>query len=290
MIVKTFGAAGLSTQLWRIERALYEDFGCRILSDSCKDKPELIFCNDLGCADEALNYAKKFPKVKFVQNVLDIPWHCGEQAVKSSFQKIQNAYDFGAKISVISTRVKRDVEQYGKIPVSGIICQPIQDVLDDQGFFGKTYKHLYVGRARDPNKRFGIVRQAFEALEINPKELAVIGSENPSFGDYLGVIPNYHLAYLYKHCSFIWLPSRNEGIGLSMIEGLCHGKCPIVMADNETAQEFWDYPVASAADIQNLIEDYEGGETHLVERIKNYREDYRKFFSAHAVAQRILEI
>ena len=290
MIIKTFGSRGLSTQLWRIERAMYEDFGCRILSESCKDKPNLIFCNDAACADEALNYAKQFPDVLFIQNVLDIPWHCGEESVKNAFQHIKKAKDAGAKISVISERVKRDVEQHGKITVSSVIYQPIQDILDSGGFSDKTYKHLYIGRARDPNKRFNIVKQAFKALEINHQEIAVIGSENPSFGDYLGVIPNYHLAYLYENCSFVWLPSFNEGIGLSMIEGLCHGKCPIIMSDNETAKEFWDYPVSSASDIQNLIEDFENGEPNLISMIDKYRKLYQNKFSPKSVAQRILEI
>jgi hypothetical protein len=290
MIVKTFGSKGLTTQTWRIERSMYEDFGCRILSDSCKDKPELIFCNDLAYADDALNYAKNFPDVLFIQNVLDIPWHCGERAIENSFNSILSAFHFGAKISVISETVKRDVEENSEAKVSSIIYQPIQDVLNSDGFVSKTYKHLYVGRARDPNKRFDIVKQAFETLEINPKELAVVGSENPFFGDYLGVIPNYHLAYLYENCNFVWLPSLNEGIGLSMIEGLCHGKCPIVIADNKTAKEFWPYSISSIDDIKNLIKDFEKQEKLLTETIETHKKTYKELFSAKSVAQRILEI
>ena len=101
----------------------------------------------------------------------------------------------------------------------------------------KNIPFLYVGIANDANKRFSLIRDTLESIN-GETGLVVCGSENPNFGNYIGIIDDETLNDIYNTSRFVLLPSKFEGIGLSMIEGMIAGAIPITCNDNPTALEF----------------------------------------------------
>ena len=97
---------------------------------------------------------------------------------------------------------------------------------------------LYVGRANDPVKRIKLVRDSLLKIENGLKEIKICGSENPGFGNYMGVVSDEDLNKIYNESKYVLLPSKAEGIGLPMIEGMICGTIPITCSDNLTAKEF----------------------------------------------------
>jgi glycosyltransferase involved in cell wall biosynthesis len=97
---------------------------------------------------------------------------------------------------------------------------------------------LYVGRANDPIKRIKLVYDSIIKIPQYLKNIKICGSENPGFGNYLGVVSDKDLNRLYNSSKFVLLPSKAEGIGLPMIEGMICGAIPITCSDNLTAKEF----------------------------------------------------
>ncbi len=97
---------------------------------------------------------------------------------------------------------------------------------------------LFVGRANDPIKRFDLVRDTLIKIKDGIKKIKVCGAENPNFGNYLGYVSDEELNNLYNSTQFVLLPSKAEGIGLPMIEGMICGAIPITCSDNLTAKEF----------------------------------------------------
>ena len=84
--------------------------------------------------------------------------------------------------------------------------------------------------------RFKNIELALSLLESN--NIKICGMENPGFGNYLNIVSDDELNRLYNSSKYVLLPSKNEGIGLSMIEGMICGAIPITCSDNLTAKEF----------------------------------------------------
>ena len=97
---------------------------------------------------------------------------------------------------------------------------------------------LYVGRANDPVKRIKLIKECIILMPEHIKNIKICGAENPGFGNYLGVISDVELNTLYNSSKFILLPSRAEGLGLPMLEGMICGTIPVTCNDNLTAKEF----------------------------------------------------
>ena len=132
----------------------------------------------------------------------------------------------------------------------------------------KNNSFLYVGRANDPIKRFNLVRESLFKIKEGDKNIIVCGIENPNFGNYLGHVSNEKLNILYNESKFLFLPSKAEGIGLSMIEALICGTIPIVCSDNETAKEFLPKEFMCEPNSESIVK--------YIDKINKNYEDYRE--------------
>jgi glycosyltransferase involved in cell wall biosynthesis len=198
--------------------------------------------------------------------------------IKRFFSKADN-------VTAISFKVKKDLAKFfdpntrEKIEV---IYNPIQDVNYDKKI-KKNNSFLYIGRANDPIKRFNLVRESLSKIKEGNKNIIVCGIENPNFGNYLGHVSNEKLNILYNEANFLFLPSKAEGIGLSMIEALVCGTIPITCSDNETAKEFLppDFicepdPVSIVNYIERINKDYEKNRESALKLGKKYKEQFNK--------------
>ena len=248
------------------------------------NNPDLIFANDPMGYQDATFLKMQYPKTQLILNVLDIPWHFPniENQIKTMIKRFFSKAD---NVTAISFKVKRDLTKFfdpnthEKIKV---IYNPIQDVNYDKKI-KKNNSFLYIGRANDPIKRFNLVRESLSKIKEGNKNIIVCGIENPNFGNYLGHVSNEKLNILYNEANFLFLPSKAEGIGLSMIEALVCGTIPITCSDNETAKEFLppDFicepdPVSIVNYIERINKDYEKNRESALKLGKKYKEQFNK--------------
>ena len=199
------------------------------------ENPELIYANDPRGYKEAILAKTKYKNVPLILNILDIPWHMPniQQQTRLLVNQFLNQADF---VSVISLKVKKDLSQLLDKKIY-VIYNPIKDVYYDENI-KKNNMFLYVGRANDPIKRIGLVRESLTKIPDGLKSIKICGSENPGFGNYLGIVSDQELNKLYNSSKYVYLPSKAEGIGLTMIEAMICGAVPITCSDNLTAKEF----------------------------------------------------
>ena len=248
------------------------------------NNPDLIFANDPMGYQDATFLKMQYPKAQLILNVLDIPWHFPniENQIKTMIKRFFSKAD---NVTAISFKVKKDLTKFfdsnthEKIEV---IYNPIQDVNYDKKI-KKNNSFLYIGRANDPIKRFNLVRESLSKIKEGNKNIIVCGIENPNFGNYLGHVSNEKLNILYNEANFLFLPSKAEGIGLSMIEALVCGTIPITCSDNETAKEFLppDFicepdPVSIVNYIERINKDYEKNRESALKLGKKYKEQFNK--------------
>ena len=248
------------------------------------NNPDLIFANDPMGYQDATFLKMQYPKAQLILNVLDIPWHFPniENQIKTMIKRFFSKAD---NVTAISFKVKKDLAKFfdpntrEKIEV---IYNPIQDVNYDKKI-KKNNSFLYIGRANDPIKRFNLVRESLSKIKEGNKNIIVCGIENPNFGNYLGHVSNEKLNILYNEANFLFLPSKAEGIGLSMIEALVCGTIPITCSDNETAKEFLppDFicepdPVSIVNYIERINKDYEKNRESALKLGKKYKEQFNK--------------
>ena len=258
------------------------------------NNPDLIFANDPMGYQDATFLKMQYPKAQLILNVLDIPWHFPniENQIKTMIKRFFSKAD---NVTAISFKVKKDLAKFfdpntrEKIEV---IYNPIQDVNYDKKI-KKNNSFLYIGRANDPIKRFNLVRESLSKIKEGNKNIIVCGIENPNFGNYLGHVSNEKLNILYNEANFLFLPSKAEGIGLSMIEALVCGTIPITCSDNETAKEFLppDFicepdPVSIVNYIERINKDYEKNRESALKLGKKYKEQFNKI----NIAKNILSI
>lgn len=98
-----------------------------------------------------------------------------------------------------------------------------------------------------PNKNFGAVARAFEALDDDRISLAIVGSSDPSVfrGGVLpegkrivplGVVSDGQLKALYAHALCLAFPAIYEGFGIPPVEAMRAG-CPVVAARSSSIPE-----------------------------------------------------
>ena len=258
------------------------------------NNPDLIFANDPTGYQDATFLKMQNLKTQLILNVLDIPWHFPN--IDNQFKAmIKRFFSKSDNVTAISYKVKKDLGKffdsniYEKIKV---IYNPIQDVNYDKKI-KKNNSFLYVGRANDPIKRFNLVRESLSKIKDGHKNMIVCGIENPNFGNYLGHVSNERLNILYNEAKFLFLPSKAEGIGLSMIESLICGTIPIACSDNETAKEFLPHeficepnPESIVEYIENINKNYEEHKESALKLGKKYKDQFDKV----NVAKNILSI
>lgn len=225
MTISTFGTKNwYSAQLPRIEDG-FRYLGCNIV----KSNADIIYSNDSGGYSESINQKEKSGG-KLILNVLDVPY-LGD--LENWINENKSRLEMADKITCISNSVKDDIKQFLDLDAE-VIYNPIKDITNLG--FKRFNSFLYAGRANDAGKRFYIVKDVIRKLK---SEIITIGSENPFFGKYLGVVSDEELNYLYNISKYIIFPSRFEGIGLPPIEAVIAGCIPILTNDNKTFLEFW---------------------------------------------------
>ena len=273
--VSILGADGYVCQIPRIKEGM-EALG-HVLSE---ESPDLIYSNDPRGYNKALLLKKKYPKAYLILNFLDIPWHISN-IQKQTELLVKNYFLKADVITTISFKVKKDISKLYNKKIH-VIYNPIKDVYFDENI-KKNNIFFYVGRAFDPVKRFNIVRESLLKIKDGEKNIKICGSQNPNFGNYLGIIKDQELNTLYNSSKYILLPSATEGIGLPMIEGMICGAIPITCSDNLTAREFSPpdficepYPQSIVNKIEELNKEYEAKRKIALEFGKKYKIQFDK--------------
>jgi len=243
--ISVFGAEGYTCQVPRIKEGI-QNLG-HVLSE---ESPDLIYSNDPTGYKKAMLLKKKFPESYMMLNFLDIPWHFPD-VEKQTQLLVKHFLAKADAITVISFKVKKDLEKFLDKKID-VIYNPIKDVVYDINI-KKSNNFLYVGRANDPIKRVDLVKESLSKINNSINEIKICGSEDPGFGDYLGVISDKELNKLYNSSKFILLPSKAEGIGLPMIEAMICGSIPITCSDNLTAKEFSPLDFISEPNVDSIV-------------------------------------
>ena len=117
-------------------------------------------------------------------------------------------------ITAISFKVKQDVGKFYDKKVH-VIYNPIKDVHLDENI-KKNNTFFYVGRTSDPIKRFNLVKESLLKIQDGEKKIKICGTQNPNFGNYLGIVKDQELNKLYNSSKFILLPSPSFVISISL--------------------------------------------------------------------------
>ena len=283
--ISILGADGYTCQIPRIKEGM-KNLG-HILSE---ESPSLIYANDPTGYNKAMTLKKKFPSSYLILNFLDVPWHF-PNIDKQTKLLVEQFLTKADAVTVISFKVKKDLAKFLNKKIE-VIYNPIKDVFHDKSI-KKNNTFLYVGRANDPIKRIDLVKESFLKIKNSVKEIKICGSENPGFGNYLGVISDIELNKLYNSSKFVLLPSKAEGIGLPMIEGMICGAIPITCSDNLTAKEFSPPEFICEPNAQSIVNKIEGLDKEYENKRKialKMGEKYKIQFDKMSIAKKILSI
>jgi len=279
------GADGFTCQLPRIREAM-QNLGHELSEES----PDLIYANDPTGYNKAISMKKKFPKSYLILNFLDVPWHIPNVDEQTKLL-VKNCLIKADAVTVISFKVKKDLEKFLNKKIQ-VIYNPIKDVFYDDKI-KKNNNFLYVGRANDPIKRINLVKDSLVKINSSVNDVKICGSENPGFGNYLGIIPDEQLNKLYNESKFVLLPSKAEGIGLPMIEGMICGAIPITCSDNLTAKEFSPTEFICEPNPQSILDKIKKLDSKYAaqrELAINVGKKYKVQFNKISIAKNILNI
>jgi len=282
--VVIYGWDGFTCQIPRIKEAMINHG--HILSEN---SPDLIYCNDPIEFQKAINLKKKYPNAFLILNILDIPWHFPN--INKLVEVWKSLLIQADAITTISEKVKKDLSQLLNKEIY-VIYNPVKDVYYDKKI-KKNNMFLYVGRANDPIKRIGLVHESLGKIKDGLKNIKICGSENPGFGNYLGVVPDKKLNELYNASKYVYLPSKAEGIGLTMIEAMICGAIPITCSDNLTAKEFAPKDFICEPNVQSIVDKImELNKEYEVKRnlALEYGKKYEIQFNKKKIAENILNI
>ena len=273
--IAVFGADGFTCQVPRIKDGL-KSLG-HVFSE---ESPDLIYSNDPTGYQKAMELKKKFPKSHLMLNFLDIPWHIPNVEKQTNLLS-KHFLDKADSVTVISYKVKKDLSKFLNKKIE-VIYNPIKDIFYDKSI-KKNNEFLYVGRANDPVKRISLVKESLLQINNSIKEIKICGSEDPGFGNYLGIISDNELNKIYNSSKYVLLPSKAEGIGLPMIEGMICGAIPITCSDNLTSKEFSPEDFICDPDaksivnkIEELDKDYEKKRQMSLEMGEKYKVQFDK--------------
>jgi len=283
--ISILGSDGYVCQIPRIKEGM-EALG-HVLSE---ESPDLIYSNDPSGYKKALLLKKKYPKAYLILNFLDIPWHM-PNIQKQTELLVKNYFLKADIITAISFKVKKDIAKFYNKKIH-VIYNPIKDVYFDENI-KKNNIFFYVGRASDPVKRFNLVRESLLKIKDGEKNIKICGSQNPNFGDYLGIVKDQELNKLYNSSKYVLLPSVSEGIGLPMIEGMICGAIPITCSDNLTAKEFSPPDFICEPNAQSIVNKLaELNKEYGVKRelALEFGKKYKTQFDKKSIAKNIIEI
>jgi len=283
--ISIFGADGYTCQMPRIKEAM-QMLG-HILTE---DSPEMIYSNDPTGYKKAMCLKKKFPNSFLIFNFLDVPWHM-PNVDKQTKLLVEHFLAKSDAVTAISYKVKKDLAKFIDKKIE-VIYNPIKDVFYDESI-KKNNTFLYVGRANDPVKRTNLLKQAFSKTVNGIMDIKICGSEDPGFGTYLNVVSDQELNKLYNSSKYLLLPSKAEGLGLTMIEAMICGSLPIACSDNETAKEFLPKDFICEPNSQSILDKIEElNKEYDVKRklALKYGKKYKIQFDKMSIAKKILVI
>ena len=283
--ISIFGADGYTCQMPRIKEAM-QNLG-HILSE---DSPELIYSNDPTGYEKAMLLKKKFPNSFLIFNFLDVPWHM-PNVDKQTKLLVEHFLAKSNAVTVISHKVKHDLAKFLDKKIE-VIYNPIKDVFYDENI-KKNNTFLYVGRANDPIKRISLLKTALSKTTNGIMDIKICGSEDPGFGTYLNVVSDQELNRLYNSSKYLLLPSKAEGIGLTMIEAMICGSLPIACSDNKTAEEFLPKDFICEPNAQSISVKIEelNKEYHVKRKLAlEYGKKYKIQFDKINIVKNILNI
>ena len=283
MKVKIFGWRNINLdQISRIEE------GLRFLGQEIvENDPEIIYSHDFTEIDKAYEYKLKYPSAKYLQKVLDLPIHL----FNTPFFDLNKTKEKLLRADIIlsnSQTVKNNIKKYLGLD-SFVVYDAIKDVKNIN--LDKDIPFLYIGRANDPNKRFYLIKETFELLNIPQEKITIVGPDNPYFGNYKGIIDDEELNNIYNKSKYILFPSYVEGIGLPPIEGIICNSIPILCSDNETSYEFLDQKLIcdpNPYSIAGKLIDIENNYKLYLNLINLYSPKYKNFFNKNTIAQNII--
>ena len=283
--ISIFGADGLTCQIPRIKEAM-QSLGHVLSTNS----PDLIYSNDPTGYEKAMLLKKKFPNSYLILNFLDIPWHMPR--IREQTNSLVKYFLAKADaVTVISFRVKKDLAKFFNKKIE-VIYNPIKDVFHDENV-KKNNTFLYVGRANDPIKRINLVKESLQKIKDGLENIKICGTEDPGFGNYLGVVPDLELNKLYNSSKYVYLTSKSEGLGLTMIEAMICGSLPIACTDNETAKEFLPEDFICEPNSQSIVnkidklnKEYDAKRKLALEYGKKYKIQFDKI----NIAKNILKV
>ena len=283
--ISIFGADGYTCQMPRIKEAM-QSLG----HISSEDSPEMIYSNDPTGYEKAMRLKKKFPSSFLIFNFLDVPWHM-PNVDKQTKLLVEHFLAKSDAVTAISYKVKKDLAKFLDKKIE-VIYNPIKDVFYDESI-KKNNTFLYVGRANDPVKRTNLLKQAFSKTVNGIIDIKICGSEDPGFGTYLNVVSDQELNKLYNSSKYLLLPSKAEGLGLTMIEAMICGSLPIACSDNETAKEFLPKDFICEPNSQSILDKIEElNKEYDVKRklALKYGKKYKIQFDKMSIAKKILGI
>ncbi len=194
-------------------------------------------------------------------------------------------------VTAISYKVKQDLAKFLDKKIE-VIYNPIKDVFYDESI-KKNNTFLYVGRANDPIKRISLLKTALSKTANGTIDIKICGSEDPGFGTYLNVVSDQELNKLYNSSKYLLLPSKAEGIGLTMIEAMICGSLPIACSDNKTVEEFLPKDFICEPNAQSISVKIEelNKEYHVKRKLAlEYGKKYKIQFDKINVAKNILSV
>ena len=283
--ISIFGADGYTCQMPRIKEAM-QSLGHTLSEDS----PEMIYSNDPTGYEKAMHLKKKFPSSFLIFNFLDVPWHM-PNVDKQTKLLVEHFLAKSDAVTAISYKVKKDLAKFLDKKIE-VIYNPIKDVFYDESI-KKNNTFLYVGRANDPVKRTNLLKQAFSKTVNGIIDIKICGSEDPGFGTYLNVVSDQELNKLYNSSKYLLLPSKAEGLGLTMIEAMICGSLPIACSDNETAKEFLPKDFICEPNAQSILDKIEELNKEYDAKRKlalEYGKKYKIQFDKMSIAKKILDI
>lgn len=280
MKIATFGFRGPTDQISRIED------GFRALNNEIvENNPDILYSNN-GLYNDVLEISKKYPRAKKIFTLLDIPFHVSNYPFNQLIDQLKQA----DAICTISQTVKNQLlDKFGL--GSTVIYQPVKPVNYQIGRGLPKFLFLYVGRAGDTNKRFEIVKDFILKNNFKESDLMVAGPENPYFGNYLGIVEDSHLNFLYNECGYVFLPSAYEGLGLPIFESIICRKPVIVCNDNPTAREFLGN-LCCEPNSKSIFEKINSIEWQISFKdfIEKNSEKFKKQFDPIKIASNIIEV
>ena len=259
--------------------------------------PDLIYSNDSGGYDEAIALKKATPSAKLILNVLDI---CEPCMPNVDMMKLYGQLSQADAVTVISPYVQSQLHRYFGL-ASYVIWNPIKDVTPAKRLSGvkpyPQFKAMMVGRLSDSGKRAALGIQGLIHAGFNEHEVAMVGSEFPSWGTRMGVITDDALNDLYNSVDYVVFPSLFEGLGLPLAESLVCGAVPVFCHDLSTLPDFnlprsWAcypsvYSIASRLKSLQANPEYREKERELALQIG---EGIVEKLSGKAVAQNIVNV